>query len=387
MNCKKCGCQLRENAKFCDECGEKVDEMLIKGNDNSEYDSMPEKHITESENEDLKTDQQVEQENSISIYCDNSSKESEITIKDENTVNTPINKKKWFIVIIAIIVVLIIIIIAFTNRSSPSNSSSLSNSSTTTLRSSTTSQTKTDKADEVQYIGARSVDYEEETSQFRVFFRLMDSNEVEVDASGTASISIQNDNGESVFNKEISFTKDDFTSWTNAFWDESRYMACIYIPVSDITKGTIETGTLSLEVTLSNGAHFDKNDMKINSHLPLQETTISLPSVPNTYKEFNYKNELKYEVEVKEISYKLGSSYDGEQTVTILLTVEMLSGCANTAASSQIGYSLTDSKGIVVDSGTIYNTSLFNGETTITEKSFFGLKVGENYTLKLNNAK
>lgn len=381
MNCKKCGSQLRENAKFCDECGEKVDEMLIKGNDNLEHDSVPEEHLIESENEDLETVQQIEQENLINIDYNDSSNEIEISITDENTVNTPVYKKKWFFVAIAIIVVLIIIIIAFTNGSSSFNSD------TTTLSSNTTSQTKNDKADEVQYIGARSVDYEEETSQFRVFFHLADSNEIEIDASGTASISIQNDNGESVFNKEIPFTKDDFTSWTNAHWDESKYMACIYIPVSDITTGTIESGTLSLKVTLSNGVYFDKNDMKINGHLPLQETKISLPSVPNTYKEFNYKNELKYEVEVKEISYKLGSCYDGEQDVTILLTVEMLAGCANTAASSQIGYSLTDSNGIVVDSGTIYNTSLFNGETTITEKSIYDLKVGENYTLKLTNAR
>lgn len=364
MDCKKCGSHLRENAKFCDECGERVEEMLIKWNNNLNHNSVPEEHITESENDELATVQQIKQRNSINIDYNDFTSESEIRITGKNTANTPIYKKQWFLVTIAIIVVLIIIIIAFTNISSPSNSN------TTTIGSNTTSQTKTDNADKVQYIGARSVDFEDETNKFRVFFHLLDANKNAIDASGTASINIQNDAGESVFNKEIPFTKDDFTSWTNAHWDESKYMACIYIPVSDITTGTIESGTLSLEVTLSNGTYFGKNDMKINGHLPLQETTISLPSVPNTYKEFNYNNELKYEVEVKEISYKLGNCYNGEQDVTILLTVEMLAGCANTAASSQIGYSLTDSNGIVVDSGTIYNTSLFNGETTITEKTF-----------------
>ena len=47
---------------------------------------------------------------------------------------------------------------------------------------------------------------------------------------------------------------------------------------------------------------------------------------------------------------------------------------------------LTDLNGIVVDSGTIYNTLLFNDEITTTEESIYDLKFGENYILKFNNS-
>lgn len=375
MNCKKCGSQLRENAKFCDKCGEKVEKITTNENENFVSNSISEGQI-ESYNEKVVSNIENKEDNSI----DNDSKTASENY-EESKIYTPFYKKKWFLfALVIIIIAIIIIIIKFgTNNSTKSD--------TTNNNTNITTQLKTDNSDNVQYIGERSVDYEEETKQFRVFFSLSDSNENQIDASGTATINIQNDNGESVYSKDITFTKDDFSSWTNAYRDDGNYMACLYIPITDISTGTIESGILSLEVELSDGRYFDKKEIKISSNLPLKGITISLPSVPNTYKQYNYKNELKYEVQVKELSYKLGNCYDGKQSVTISLKVEMLAGCANTAASSQIGYSLIDSNGIVVDSGTIFNTSLFNGETTVTEKTIMNLKVGENYTLKLNNAK
>lgn len=356
MRCENCGNELRENAKFCEKCGTRIE---------TAEESNISQVLTESQTEDDEADEIAESE--------------PVEENEPEKAGLILSYKKRLLIIIGVVALVLIII--FIASLAGGNIDSGGN----TTASQTTAATK--KVHSVQYIGARSVDFQEETNEFRVFFHLLDENEVEVDASGTASIKIVNDNGETVFNKDIGFTAQDFTVWTYKTKDEMPYMACLYIPIDDIALGTTENGTLTLEVKLSDGTSFDANNMTLYGHLPVSEATITLPSVPATYKEYNYKNEIKYIVEVQNIDYEVGDSYNGEQSITVNVTVEMQSGCQDTASPSQIGYSLTDSEGIVVDSGTIYNTPLFNGETTKTELVLYDLKVGENYNLKFGDAK
>lgn len=348
LKCKECGNELHAGAKFCEECGTKVENE----EKNSDLENLDESEI---HHEEMQKNEQIEK---------------------------PFYKKKWFWIIAAIAMILIFVIIVSVKGNETNN---YNNSNDTTAVEQ--ENQSNDRTEDVVYIGARSVDFQEETKEFRVFFHLLDSTEHEIDASGVSSIKIVNDNGETVYDKDIEFTSADFTTWTYQTKDDMPYMACLYIPVSDIMTGTTEKGTMTLEVTLKNGCHFDSNDMIISGNLPLSETTITLPSVPATYKEYNYKNEVKYIVEVQEVNYELENCYDGEQDIKVNVVVEMKNGCESTASTSRIGYSLTDSDGIVVDSGTIYNTPLFNGETTKSELNLYDLKVGENYTLKLIDAK
>ena len=69
MNCKKCGSQLRENAKFCDKCGEKVEEITTNENENFVSNSISEGQI-ESYNEKVVSNIENKEDNSI----DNDSK-------------------------------------------------------------------------------------------------------------------------------------------------------------------------------------------------------------------------------------------------------------------------------------------------------------------------
>ena len=67
----------------------------------------------------------------------------------------------------------------------------------------------------IQYISNRRVQYNESTEEYIVFFGLEDEQREYTHSSGTAEITIQDDNGEVIYQKDIPFDESDFTSWTN----------------------------------------------------------------------------------------------------------------------------------------------------------------------------
>lgn len=351
MKCPNCNKEINDDAKYCNECGCEI--------------------IHQEENVENKNNEINEVEETNANLLEN---------KIES--NKQFDKKKIIgLIILAIVIVLIIVAIINSNKNS--SDSEYDDTSTTQVQES--SEEHTDSG--VQYIGDRTVDYEEETNQFRVFFRLCDAQENEMDASGTAKIKITNDNGEVVFDKEIEFTPDDFTNWTNSYRDDNRYEACIYISKNDIDPGSIESGILSLSV-VGDDYSFSSKDLTIYDNLPTKTSSIKLPDVPSTYKEYGYHDDVyKCKVEVENIDCVFDEPNDGEQTAKLTFTVKMLEGSSNTAQSSRIGYSLKDSDGMVVDSGTLYFSQLFDGETAKEEQNFYDLKVGEYYTLTLTDVK
>ena len=106
--------------------------------------------------------------------------------------------------------------------------------------------------DYIQYISDRSVEYNSEYKEFRVFFsfKLKDKN-TRVASSGNIHIIINNNKNQLVYEKDINFDKDDFGYWTSTKWGgEDQYLCCIYIPVSDIKNGATSSGVLEMKVTM-----------------------------------------------------------------------------------------------------------------------------------------
>ena len=238
----------------------------------------------------------------------------------------------------------------------------------------------------VTYISDRRVQYNEADEQYVVFFGLQDQNENYMNGSGTAEITIKDSNGNILYAQSLRFTPSDFTDWTNTTWDSSRYLCGLYIDRSNIKGSASTSGTLSIKVIMDDGVWFNASNCSIYD-LPEKTVEIILPELPTEVADgsYGYVSILT----IKEITYTSSISYDGsaDVTFTFLVTLTEKSSKENESASTEIGYKLYDSDGVVVDSGTIYVTPLAEGETARENEYIYNLDPNETYTLKLMNAK
>ena len=99
-----------------------------------------------------------------------------------------------------------------------------------------------------EYITDFSVEYEDESDMFRVFFGFKDANYQYVKYNGVAKINFENENGENVYSKEHNVDESMFGSYTRMITGNTQYILCeIDIPVSQIKKGKVERGTVTLD--------------------------------------------------------------------------------------------------------------------------------------------
>ena len=239
---------------------------------------------------------------------------------------------------------------------------------------------------DIQYISDRTVDYDSTNKYHRVFFGLQNANGNYVSANnGIATIKIENSAGEVVYSKDVSFDSSAFTSWTNSYWDGDRILACIYVKDSELTKGSSDNGTLTISV-VADDVSFDPTSMAIY-YLPTKEITIHLPSTPKSFSDYDYNDNLEATIRVDEITYK-SAVYDYDDvTVTVsFLTTMTYNSTPGVSKYVHIGYKLKNSKGVIVDSGTIGVSQSDTGDVSLTEKIFFDLNMKETYTLELSNS-
>lgn len=121
-----------------------------------------------------------------------------------------------------------------------------------------------DYDDEIMYISDRSVEYNKDYDEQRVFFSFkLEDKETRVWTNGKAKIRIVNMDGTTVYSKTHIFGKSDFGTWTNEKYGE-RYLCCIHIPNSSIEKSKLSIGKLYLGVEFSNGT-FDEQEYSIRN--------------------------------------------------------------------------------------------------------------------------
>lgn len=261
-------------------------------------------------------------------------------------------------------------------------SSATSSSSTTK----STTKTTTTKAPEkkVSYISQRQVQYNKEKNEYEVMFALLDENEEFMDASGTAHIVITDINDTVIYDKNISFAKKDFTSWTNRLRDSSTYGVWLTIPHDDIDGATSKSGTLSLSVKAGT-ANFDAEKLNI-SDLPQKKGAVIVPTGTVNITDTRYHSHTSYAA-VSDITYEAENDYDGKMTVTLKMVVTLTNkvGEENVADSMAIAYKLTDSEGFVAETGTIYTSNLRVGEKTKEDEKIYDLDPNETYTLTLED--
>lgn len=238
----------------------------------------------------------------------------------------------------------------------------------------------------IQYISDRRVQYDDTNKYHIVFFGLKDATNTYLSASGTASITITDETNTNLFKKDIPFTSNDFTDWTNQHWDSSRYLCGIYIKDSELQGSASSSGTLSLKVTLDDGTYFDATALDI-SDLPSISVKINLPTIPATFKDMRYSSYTST-VQITKLEYKSEVNYDGEATLYFDVILKLVSKTdkINESSNVNLGYKLYDSEGIVVDSGHIYSDPIAVGESSKDSFNIYDLDPRDTYTLKFENA-
>ena len=407
INCPECNKQISNKASNCPYCGfplsllnseddcTHVEPTTIenKTNDNGIVDNAPENNKTD-------TNTEIEVENQL-----NENKGIKGVFKKRIFL---FNKKIPVIVlpITALVIIVIIITIILipkgsnTTNKNTSNKTTSSQSSTTkptvnttsanstttsgTTRSGTTKGTTTKK---VQYLSDRSVQFNEQDDDYVLLFGVKGENEEYLSSTGTASIVITDKSGNELFNKDIAFSDSDFSSWSNAINPTARYLCGLHIKASDISGSASSSGTLSFSVELDNGVGFESSNLNI-TNLRQKELDISLPKLPQSLTNYNFRNEIEEVIEVTGIEVETSVHYDGSASAKLHLTVGMLENYStSTSHYSHVGYKLKDSDGVIVDSGNASVNPMAVGETSKDTIYINNLDANESYVLELENAK
>lgn len=336
IKCPECGTEISDKARKCPKCG------------------CPKSKVNKINKE----------SNNQAIKSNN---------KESNDQAIKLNNKKVITIISIVAVLLILAAIVITGLDNNDDSYY--------------DQPQDENVPQVNYISNRTAQYNEEDKQYVVFFGLQASEYGEyMSSSGVADIVIKDDTGNELYNKKINFTDSDFTTWTNSYWDNSRYLCGLYINASDIKGSASSTGTLTLSVS---GENFEFSPYNIQLfNLPIKQIKVDLPDLPKKIYNYTYTGNTEKVINITDIKYETTSNYDSTSTIKFTFTVKMITNYSNsTSTYSQIGYKLKNSKGVIVNSGTHFVDAMSVGETVLEELSIYDLNPNDTYTLTLENVK
>ena len=100
----------------------------------------------------------------------------------------------------------------------------------------------------VEWISNRQIWHQDKNDRYVLVFTLSDENENPVAVSGKATISIWTDDGGTVYQKVIDFSKEDFQIWYYDDYTVEKYQATIYIDDSDIEPSYCTSGKIYVHV-------------------------------------------------------------------------------------------------------------------------------------------
>lgn len=127
---------------------------------------------------------------------------------------------------------------------------------------------------DVEWLADWELVKETSNNRYVLYFTLKDVNKIPVAVSGKANVKVVTDNSETVFDKQISFTVDDFNY--RGTGSNKKLQVAIYINTSEISKGSISTGEVRFTVS-GKGFTFDETVLDITG-LAVADIT-ELPTV------------------------------------------------------------------------------------------------------------
>ncbi len=237
---------------------------------------------------------------------------------------------------------------------------------------------------EAQYIGDRSVQYNEAKKGWDVFwaFYLTENDNDGVAQEADINVEIVNDQGDSIYKKTTHVTESDYSKWTYNLTNQEKLLGNIFIPNSNITKGVETTGQLKLSATLPSGGGFDPVDLYIYN-LPLMDLSVSAPDLPIVINNYDYYGNVDTTAEIT----KLNFIYEYSASAEIVLTMTYNKDGDTEDDYFQVPYKVKDADGIIVDSGTFFCGPLSVGDTIKESTYFMNVKLGTDYTIEFSDNK
>lgn len=232
---------------------------------------------------------------------------------------------------------------------------------------------------DIETLKSWSFQYNEGTNDYSVFFGLLNKNAEYIAADVDVDIRIVNENGEEVYNGSKSVSKNDFDYYTSQIAGE-QYLANIKIASSEIAPGTSSSGQVFITVYKSDIVRFDEVNCSALYCLPIGDVRLAFDSFPLNLKVMGFDGTTESIIQINDASYEFEKDYSSQLNITIY--GEKTYGNSDSGYDI-IGYKLYDSDNNMVYSGSIFLSSLSEGDKFKDNSTvIYDIVPGESYTLK-----
>lgn len=223
-----------------------------------------------------------------------------------------------------------------------------------------------------------SFQYNQGTSDYSLFFGLLNENDKYVSADVNVDMRIVNDKDEEVYKATKSVTKKDFGTYTSKVAGE-QYLAEIRIPVKDIASGKSSNGTVYLTVYKDDVVRFDEVNCTALYCLPVSDVKLVAEGLPTEISVKGYNGSIESKIRIDEVIYV----YDKTLTSTLKITVSGTKTYGNSNSSyDMVSYKLYDSQGVVVKTGQLYIHSISKGDKFKDDSiNIYDITPGETYKI------
>jgi hypothetical protein len=229
----------------------------------------------------------------------------------------------------------------------------------------------------VKSLGDKGVYYDSTNKEHKIFFSLLAEDKTKVITSGNAKLKIVNQNGEEVYNEQVSFDKDDFSNWTIGT-EYKADLCCIKISNSDITKARTKNGTISIEIELDDDLFSGSYNYSM-SQLPIFEASELcrvIPPEPTIACYYSASGDLKTKCDISETECDVKYSGTGF-TLDLKIKGMKLYDSGGASATNTCRFKVKLYKdGALVDDKYVLIYSLCNFEMFEETITFYGLEEG-----------
>lgn len=243
------------------------------------------------------------------------------------------------------------------------------------------STSKLIESNKIETLKGWSFQYNEGTSDYSLFFGLLNDKDEFISAEVNVDIRIEDEAGNELYIATRSVSKRDFGNYTSQVAGE-QYLANVRIKASEVAEGTSSSGTVYLRVYKDNVVQFDEVNCKALYCLPTKGVTLKVDGLPAEIPIKGYDGKTESIIRIEDYSYAYDDGTMPQIKITLMGTKTF--GDSNSGFDI-ITYKLYDSAGYLVTSNNLYLEAMDNGDKFKDDSIIlYDIKPGEEYTLKLS---
>lgn len=234
---------------------------------------------------------------------------------------------------------------------------------------------------EAEYISDLSFSYNADNNGYYVQFCFYDVDKNYKKINGTVNINIVDDKGVVRYNKEHSFTENDYYTYLGV------PIAALFIPQSEVGMGKTVNGRVRLDV-VSGDLYWEDYGTNVQN-LPVDDITVYAPSNPVEIKVMNW-GEVQSKLKITGIKYGIYNS----DTPCLLLQIEGEKTYSNSSIKTELlvvdGFTmkLCDEEGFVIYTEEVPVRGISKGDkfrTEVISIPLSELDPSQEYTVKVSN--